>query len=154
MNRYPTDEELNSFIEELEREELYAPVHLKDEILSKVKETEQPPILTGKKSQQPVSLFLYTLKMVAGMAAAVLLIFMIPAGNGSDVSKAGLLEKEWKISEEQNRADDMERISLDEKISERVSQKRKEVNEAIDGLLQKIGNLFNVDDLGGNYYEN
>lgn len=153
MNRYPTDEELNSFIEELEKEKLYAPLHLKEEILLKVKEGEQPA-KTGSKSQQPVSLFLYTLKMVAGMAAAVLLIFMIPAENGSDVSKAGLLEKDWSISGELSGDEYRERISLDERISEHVSQKREEASNALDGLFQKIGNLFNVDSVGGDYYEN
>lgn len=152
MNRYPTDEELNSFIEELEKEELYAPAHLKEEVLLKVKEREQP-VKTGGKSQ-PVSLFLYTLKMVAGMAAAILLVFMLPAGNGSDVSKAGLLEEDWSISEEVSRDEYGEKISLDEKISEHVSRKREEASNAINGLVRKVENLFNVDDIGGNYYEN
>ena len=40
MSRYPSDEELYRFIEELEKEELYAPGHLKEEILLKVNEEE------------------------------------------------------------------------------------------------------------------
>lgn len=153
MNRYPTDEELNSFIEELEKEELYAPLHLKEEILLKVKEGEQP-VKAGSKIQQPVSLFLYTLKMVAGMAAAVLLIFMLPVGNGSDVSEAGFLERDWSISGELSGDEYRERICLDEKINEHVSRKREEAGNALNGLFQKIGNLFNVDSVGGEYYEN
>lgn len=36
MKNYPTDEELNAFLEKLEQQELYAPEHLKEEIMKKV----------------------------------------------------------------------------------------------------------------------
>ena len=41
MNDYPTEEELNRMIEELEREQLYAPKHLKEDILFKARKIEK-----------------------------------------------------------------------------------------------------------------
>lgn len=150
MNRYPTDEELRSFIEELEKGELYAPRHLKEEILLKARAQEKPE-KAGRGSQQPVSFLIYSLKMVAGMAAAIILVFMIPAGNGSNVSKAGLLEKEWSASEEWEEENDSKKISLDEKISAHMNKKREEADE----LFRKINHLLlSYDDLGGDYNEN
>ncbi|MGN0377398.1 MAG: hypothetical protein ACI4ED_07160 [Suilimivivens sp.] len=143
MNRYPTDEALNRMIEELEKEELYAPGYLKDEILLKVKETEK----TVSKRSQPVSFLMYTLKMAAGMAAAVLLVFMIPAGNGSDLSRAEAPGSRWNTLEEK-RLKEADRVSLDEKITVRMEQKREEA----DKMFEKIGNLFRMD-LGGNQNE-
>lgn len=42
MKNYPTDEELNAFLEKLEQQELYAPEHLKEEIMKKVFPSELP----------------------------------------------------------------------------------------------------------------
>ncbi len=96
MSRYPTDEELNQFIEEMERQELYAPKYLKEQIVLKVKESERPE--TGSNHQ--VSFLVYTFKMVAGMAAALFLIFAIPTSNGSDLSYAAFLEEKSDVSRE------------------------------------------------------
>lgn len=144
MNGYPTDEELNRMIEELEKEELYAPGYLKDEIMLKAKETEK----SGSKRSQPVSFLMYSLKMAAGMAAAVLLVFVIPAGNGSDVSRAGAPGGGWNILEEKEFEEEEGRVSLDEKITVRMEQRREEA----DRVFEKIGNLFRMD-LGGDQNE-
>ena len=42
MKEYPSDEELRLFIEELEQQELYAPKHMKEQILNRAfpKQTE------------------------------------------------------------------------------------------------------------------
>lgn len=93
MNRYPTDEELNRFIEELEQEKLYAPRHLKEEILQKAAQTKEEKKSKSKK-EQPVQMFTYTLKIVAGMAAAIFLVFMIPANYGSNGYGTELVRKE------------------------------------------------------------
>ena len=115
MNRYPTDEELARLIESLEKEELYAPRHLKEEILLKAERLEEKEASNKKadarvaktetqvkkadaqvakqspsqgEKAKPVSFLSYTIKMVAGMAAAILLTFAIPLSNGSDLSYA------------------------------------------------------------------
>lgn len=121
MNDYPTEEELNRMIEELEREQLYAPKHLKEDILFKARKIEK----RRNKNVQPVSFRMYTLKMAVGMAAAVLLVFMIPAGSGSSVS-------------------------LDERITSHMDEKREEAGR----LFEKVGNIFRREDLGGNDDEN
>lgn len=148
MNRYPTDEELNRLIEELEQQELYAPKHLKEEILLKAQEQVRNEE-AGSKRAQPASFLMYTLKMAAGMAAAVLLVFMIPVGNGSNVSRAETPEKKWSISEEKSRGKE----NPDERINERMNRKREETDAAFNELYLKIDNLFNGNDIGGDYYE-
>lgn len=150
MNRYPTDEELNSFIEELEKEELYAPGYLKEEILLKAR-AQKKPEKPGEGHGQPVSFLMYTLKMVAGMAAAIVLVFAIPAGNGSNVSKAGVPQETGSVSDERKEEEIKKKISLDEKISAHMDQKREEADE----LFRKMNQLLlSYDDLGGDYNEN
>lgn len=137
MNRYPEDEELNRFIEELEQKELYAPAHLKEEIL--LRAAKQVSQNSGKRNE-PVSFLTYTLKIVAGMAAAIFLVFMIPVQNGSDVSRAEIGEQKMKASE---------RISFDERISSFFEKQRQNTEQ----WEQRVGNKLNLDSLGGNNYE-
>ncbi len=86
MMKYPSDEELIQWILSLEQEELYAPIHLKEEIMKKVL---QPAEKSAQKQKNPqISFFAYAVKIVAGMAAAILLTFVLPTGNGMDVSRA------------------------------------------------------------------
>ncbi len=73
MSLYPTDEELMKWIEEIEKEPLYAPGYLKDEILKK-----QELIPVCKRRQAKIQMFTYSMKIGAGMAAALFLIFMSP----------------------------------------------------------------------------
>lgn len=136
MNRYPTDEELNRFIEELEKEELYAPKHLKEEILLKAKETA------------PSSFLMYTLKMAAGMAAAVFLVFMIPVNDGSNISRADFLNREWNSFREKVPKEEEYSPNLDERIGIRLDEKKEET----DMFFEKINSLFQMD-IGGNDYE-
>ena len=77
MKEYPTDEELMLFIEKLEQEELYAPANLKEQILEKVfPKKEIEPVLQERAKR--VSLLSYRLKIMGGMAAALLLLVMVP----------------------------------------------------------------------------
>ena len=61
MKNYPTDEELNAFLEKLEQQELYAPEHLKEEIMKKVFPSELPR--TEEKRTVPFAI--YVLKMAS-----------------------------------------------------------------------------------------
>ena len=76
MSQYPTDEELMRFITELEKEPLYAPEHLKEEILKSF--AGQNITQINKRRQNKIQMFTYSMKIVAGMAAALLLIFTLP----------------------------------------------------------------------------
>lgn len=84
MREYPTDEELERLIAELEQQKLYAPKHMKEQILSQIfpKQTDKMPAKSGS-AQKPVALFSYRLKIVAGMAAALIMLAVIPMQNGS-----------------------------------------------------------------------
>lgn len=148
MHRYPTDEELNSFIEEIEKEELYAPGNLKEEILLKAQKQ-----VSMEKSEhnrmQGSSFLLYTFKMAAGMAAAVLLVFMIPVSDGSRVSLAETPEIEWDASEEERLEKDRDRISLNDRISRYMNEKREEKNQKTNKISEKLDELFHKNDLGG-----
>lgn len=87
MSRYPSDEELYRFIEELEKEELYAPRHLKEEILLKVDGEEKAEKSKNRKGQ-PTPFPVYTIKMAAGIAA----------GNLSDLYGSGSGREECEQS--------------------------------------------------------
>ena len=88
MREYLSDEELTCLIEELEEQELYAPKHLKEEILNRAfpKQTEQARPTPKSTGQKPVSLFAYRLKIVTGMAAALIMLMLIPLGAANDYS--------------------------------------------------------------------
>ena len=79
MKEYPSDEELRLFIEELERQELYAPKHMKEQILNRAfpKQTAQG-LPTPGGGRDPVQLFSYRLKIIAGMAAALMMLVLLP----------------------------------------------------------------------------
>ena len=92
MNRYPTDEELEQLIQNLEQQELYAPAHLKDEILTRAFPKQTVEVLPKSKSSdvvpiskgKVVSLFSYRLKIVVGMAAAIIMLAIIPIQSGGN----------------------------------------------------------------------
>lgn len=126
MKQYPTDQELNRFIEELEQEELYAPAHLKEEILRKLEKNGQSTQDSSRK-KAPISFPVYTLKIVAGMAAAILLIFLIPAQNGSNVSRAEILGQPIEALKNENDIIMEDRISLDERISSFLKRNGKQL---------------------------
>ena len=68
MNKYPTDEELELFIRQMEQQELYAPRHLKEQILSQAfpKQTVEALPKSGS-GQGSVRLLSYRLKIIAGI---------------------------------------------------------------------------------------
>lgn len=143
MNQYLTDEELNSFIAELEKEELYAPVHLKEEIFEKRKR---------QKSEKPVSFLLYTFKMAAGMAAAIALTFTLPLQNGSAVTRAEPVERNYEAEAKrlQEEAHKNKKLSVDEKLARYREEKRRSGSEKPEDMIDKINNFLN----GGNENEN
>lgn len=134
MNRYPTDEELDRLIEALEGKPLYAPSHLQENVLCKLKEEGEK-----RERTERTSFFLYSVKMAVGMAAAIVLLFAIPANDGSDRSYASQLHRESRAAGEK----------LDmhfENGREKLSQLSEKINAITDELFQK-------EDLGGYYHE-
>lgn len=102
--KYPTEEELMLLIETLEQEELYAPKHLKTDILERMERQERAMQRADRKRQknaQSTPLLFYSAKIIVGMAAAIVLVFTIPLGNGSGFSQAAyplLFGRVWKKS--------------------------------------------------------
>ena len=112
MREYLSDEELTRLIEELEEQELYAPKHLKEEILNKAfpKQTEQAQPKPKRTGQKPVSLFAYRLKIVTGMAAALIMLMLIPLGAVNDYS---MQDKDMAdMANRQKRMEEMEQEYL------------------------------------------
>ncbi|MCL2052284.1 MAG: hypothetical protein FWG91_11260 [Lachnospiraceae bacterium] len=78
--RYPTDEELSSLIENLEAEPLFAPPHLKGNIMAEIDKITLPA--SGKRLRWWQGNSAYNMKVIAGMAAALILIFTLPLDVG------------------------------------------------------------------------
>lgn len=142
MREYLSDEELARLIEQLEGQELYAPKHLKEEILNKAfpKQTEQAqpkPKSTGRK---PISLFSYRLKIVAGMAAALIMLMLIPLGAGNGIYDNGIYDNGMDdMTYRQKRMEDMEQEylksgneSLNSILNEGARRLNKEINSWFD----------------------
>lgn len=107
MKEYPTEEELALFISQLEQQELYAPRHLKEEIIKQAfpeQTVEAAPKSGG--GERAVQLFVYRLKIIAGMAAALFMLAMLPSlGNGYEADQDTEGFRKRKVEMEQEMAD-------------------------------------------------
>lgn len=129
MKGYPTDEELNFLIEQLEEQELYAPRHLKEEIMNRAfpKQTEQAQPKNKSGVSRPIAQFTYRLKIVAGMAAALIMLMLIPLQPGTD--EAVNDEVRWQKYSE----------AMDEKY---LSDSGSTVNSLLNEGTRRISNKF------------
>lgn len=134
MREYPTDEELERLIAELEQQELYAPKHMKEQILSQVfpKQTDKMPAKSGS-AQKPIALFTYRLKIIAGMAAALIMLAVIPMQNGSLIPLNAVGELQTK---QQEQKDEEEEINLNALLNESM----RKVNRKMNAWLEKGNN--------------
>ena len=134
MREYPTDEELERLIAELEQQELYAPKHMKEQILSQVfpKQTDKMPSKSGS-AQKPIALFTYRLKIIAGMAAALIMLAVIPMQNGNLLPLNAVEELQTK---QQEQKDEEEGINLNALLNESM----RKVNRKMNAWLEKGNN--------------
>ena len=134
MREYPTDEELERLIAQLEQQDLYAPKHMKEQILSQVfpKQTDKMPAKSGS-AQKPIALFTYRLKIVAGMAAALIMLAVIPMQNGSLIPLNAVGELQTK---QQEQKDEEEGINLNALLNESM----RKVNRKMNAWLEKGNN--------------
>ena len=124
MKNYPTDEELNAFLEKLEQQELYAPEHLKEEIMKKV----FLPELSKTEEKKMVPFAVYVLKM----AAALTLLIVNPFRDGSDISRAGVLQEEDRPRITREDLNDPEyRAKKPETLFDRLNNSVREAKEKI-----------------------
>ena len=125
MREYPTDEELERLIAQLEQQELYAPKHMKEQILSQVfpKQTDKTPAKSGS-AQKPVALFTYRLKIIAGMAAALMMLAVIPMQNGNLLPLNAVEELQTKQQERK----DEKGINLNAFLNESMRKVNRKMN--------------------------
>lgn len=135
MNGYPTDEELSKLIEEVEKQPLYAPAHLQEMVLCKLNKEEQ----YQKEQSAQLAFFLYSFKMAVGMAAAIVLLFAIPANNGSNRSYAAALRQE--------------RETVSEKLDAHFESGKEKLMGISENVNEWIDKLFQREDAGGYDYE-
>lgn len=133
MKEYPSDEELRLFIEELERQELYAPNHMKEQILNRAfpKQTAQGLPAPGG-GRDPVQLFSYRLKIIAGMAAALMMLVLLPIQG--ELQEAQRAEWEEAYREEEAPGDKEDAFRIEET----------DWNSILNGKMRRAGEKLNL----------
>lgn len=150
MNQYPTDEELELFIKQMEQQELYAPKHIKEQVLNQAFPKQTAGVLPKSgKNPSPVSFLAYRLKIIAGMAAAIFMLFMIPSfkmGRGQEAV-------EWPKEMEEMQAEKRNGMNINSVLNTSARQVNQKLNDWLTGMGSlQIRNLFGMED-GGNLYE-
>lgn len=152
MKDYMTDEELELFIGQMEQQELYAPRHMKEQILNQVfpKQTVEVLPKSGGGGKQ-ASLLAYRIKIIAGMAAAIVMLMILPMQ--SEISgHEHEMERRLRTESMREQEDDgKERIDFNTVFNEGTWK----VNRKINSWFDRINN-WGFDNLygdGGIYYE-
>ncbi len=139
MKEYPSDEELRLFIEELERQELYAPKHMKEQILNRAfpKQTAQGLPAPGG-GRDPVQLFSYRLKIIAGMAAALMMLVLLPIQG--ELQEAQRAEWEEAYREEEAPGDKEDAFRREEA----PHREETDWNSILNGKMRRAGERLNL----------
>ncbi len=141
MNKYPSEEELNAFIEAIEQQELYAPKHLKEQILEQVSHQK-----SKKKVQQSVQMFTYSFKMVAGMVAALIMLVLLPmsGSKAADTDRIAVKEQrqiealeEWEKEQEKEVQAKEKKNKILENSRNAAEKKVADILEFLDGIWKK-----------------
>ena len=94
MSLYPSDEELNNMVKQIEKEALYAPKRLRYNVIERIKADKKDRIIKRFDS----------IRIVAGMVAAVVLAFVIPSQSAKWIEASQQVSLQTsKIYEELNR---------------------------------------------------
>lgn len=155
MSKYPTDEELELFIRQMEQQELYAPKYMKEQILSQAFPKQTVEVLPKSGSSMgSVQLLSYRLKIIAGMAAAIFMLFLLPAlGTDSEYR----MEKEaegWEKKEEEAWTKKQDEMYVNDVLNESARRVDQRLNEWFDQISNfQIGNFFKIKN-GGDLNEN
>lgn len=144
MNKYPTDEELALFISQMEQQELYAPKHMKEQILSQAFPKQTVEVLPKSGSSQgAVQLLSYRLKIIAGMAAAIFMLLVIPS-LGTDSEYRMIKDMEDWEQEETAWEKEQDGLYLNGLLNESAWR----INQKINGWFGQMSGLQ-----AGNQYE-
>ena len=135
---YLTDEELNALIREVETSEMtMAPPDLLDDILQKIDlaELAKPPrILRIEKRRNEFRR--YCLQVASGVAAAVVLLFMLPAFSGGKEMTVPAKEQVLAASDVKSKEEVLERS--DNKLMSKLGNSRYLDSLSSDGSINDI----------------
>ncbi len=154
MNNYPTDEELEFFIRQMEEQELYAPKHMKEQILNRafpnpIKEA-LPDSGGGGKTVQFLA---YRLKIIAGMAAAVLMLVILPM-QGRDWQDQDKTQERKLLDTWEQEMEQKDTIDINNMLNEGTRKVSRKMNAWLEGMNNLWNrSLFDKKD-GGYIYEN
>lgn len=151
MKEYLTDEELELFIEELEQQKLYAPKHMKEQILNQAfpKQTVEVLPKSGGR-ERPASFLAYRIKIIAGMAAAIVMLMLLPIQGEQRGYDAELERKSQAAWMQEMDEDDNDNVRFNDIFNEGTRR----VNHEINSWFNKMDNWkFNLFEDGGIYYE-
>lgn len=152
MKDYMTDEELELFIGQMEQRELYAPKHMKEQILNQAfpKQTVEVLPKSGGGRKQ-ASLLAYRIKIIAGMAAAIVMLMILPMqreirGHESEMER-------WLRTESMREQEDGGKEHID--FNTVFNEGTWNVNRKINSWFDRINNwgFDNLYEDGGIYYE-
>ncbi len=154
MKNYPTDEELELFIRQMEEQELYAPKHMKEQILSQAFPNQFKEALPDSGSGgQTIQFLAYRIKIIAGMAAAVLMLVTLPM-QGRDWQEQDTVPERKLLDiweQEMEQKDTMD-------INNMLNEGTRKVNRKMNVWLEGVNNLWNRSLFekkdGGYIYEN
>ena len=154
MKGYPTDEELKLFIERMEQQELYAPGHMKEQILSRAfpKKTGEELPETGRgegevrffpdtrdqkshvdRGRRRYVDFLYRVKILAGLAAALFLLLVFPFQEKN--GKYETAKYSYAVSDRVQEREDEESVDINYVLNESTRQMNQRINSWFDRLL-------------------
>ena len=152
MKDYMTDEELELFIEHMEKRELYAPKHMKEQILNQAfpKQTVEVLPKSGGGGKQ-ASLLAYRIKIIAGMAAAIIMLMILPMQREIRGYESEMERRLYTESMREQVDDGKEHIDLNTAFNEGTWK----INRKINSWFDRINNwgFDNLYEDGGIYYE-
>ena len=152
MKDYMTDEELELFIEHMEQRELYAPKHMKEQILNQAfpKQTVEVLPKSGGGRKQ-ASLLAYRIKIIVGMAAAIIMLMILPMQREIRGYESEMERRLRTESMREQEVDGKEHIDLNTAFNEGTWK----INRKINSWFDRINNwgFDNLYEDGGIYYE-
>ena len=152
MKDYMTDEELELFIRQMEQQELYAPRHMKEQILNQAfpKQTVEVLPKSGGGRKQ-ASLLAYRIKIITGMAAAIVMLMILPMQSEISGHEQEMERRLRTESMREQEDDGKERIDFNTVFNEGTWK----VNRKINSWFDRINNwgFDNLYEDGGIYYE-
>lgn len=153
MAAYLKDQELLKLIEELENEPLYAPPHLQDEIIEKlglINLTASGTAFKPLKTERKFNTFIYNIKIIAGMAAALFLIFTLPHNIDLSAMNEQIYEHQLEVMKGRNESNTP---NEENRLDMFFQAQSAAFSDTVDMFLDKINNFNNLFNRRGEMYE-